>query len=76
MGWRISSEGKLVPVEVDRPAAPKSLLELARYSCKSGCNDKRCGCNKQGLHCTLACAGCRGVCANAEQFEETDIDSD
>ena len=74
-GWKISTEGEMLPIQSELGAAPKSLLELVRCSCKSGCNDNRCGCRKQGLSCTLACASCRGVCANAEQFDEADTDS-
>lgn len=68
-GWRIVN-GKLVPKQTELPAAPQSLLELVRCSCKTGCNDLRCGCRKQGLSCSLSCTACRGVCANSDNVEE------
>ena len=62
--WKISAGGKMVPIQTELTVAPKSLLDLVRCSCKSRCCNKRCGCCKQGLTCTLASLNCRGVYSN------------
>jgi hypothetical protein len=62
-GWK-TSDGKMKPVHSDLDAAPQALLELVRCTCKSGCGTLRCGCRRQGLECSSACSGCRGVCEN------------
>jgi len=74
-GWKIL-DGKMVPIQSDAEVAPKCLLDLVRCTCKAGCNDKRCGCRKQGLSCTLACGSCRGVCANVDELDSVDTDSE
>ena len=67
-GWKVF-DGKMIPLQTDLPPAPQTLLQLVRCSCKTGCNDLRCGCRKQGLSCSLVCSGCKGVCDNGRETE-------
>ena len=72
-GWKII-EGKMFPLMTDLDVAPKSLLEVVRCKCKTGCG-KRCGCRRLDLDCTPACSECRGICENMN-LENTDETSD
>ena len=75
-GWKLS-EGRFKPVISDSSPAPGTLLELVRCTCKAGCGTLRCGCRRQGLECSSACSGCRGICANmANNDMENDAESD
>lgn len=75
-GWHVS-DGKMMPIMTDLPAAPQELLEIIRCNCKSGCHTMRCTCKKNGMDCSMACGECRGVCANLTTTTvESDSDSE
>ena len=42
-GWHIV-DGKCLPMQTDKPAAPAELLDIISCSCKKLCNTKRCTC--------------------------------
>ena len=68
--WKLS-EGRLKPVKSDFGPAPRSLLDIVRCICKIGCGTLRCGCRRQGMSCSSACSGCRGICQN---MSNNDVD--
>ena len=77
-GWELS-EGRLKPVNSDFGPVPKSLLDIVRYTCETGCRTLRCGCRRQGMPCSSACSGCRGICQNmsnndVDDNEDSDIE--
>ena len=75
-GWELS-EGRLKPVNSDFCPAPQSLLDIVRCTCKTGCGTLRCECHRQGMQCSSACSGCRGICQNMSNNDVDDIkDSD
>lgn len=51
-----------------RPPAPDYLLECTTCKCKSGCQSKRCSCQKVQLKCTELCS-----CVDCSN---TDVDED
>ena len=63
-GWRVA-ESSLIPIMTDKDVAQKSLLEIIRCSCKTGCSSMRCSCRKAGLYCSFACGECKGACVNS-----------
>ena len=65
-GWHIV-DGKCLPMQTDKPAAPAELLDIIYCSCKTLCNTKRCTCRPYGLQCSDVCSECRGTsCSNSE----------
>ena len=46
-------------IEEAGEGAPQELLEIIRFSCKSGCSTGKCNCKQNG-HTTL-CGNCKGV---------------
>ena len=65
-GWHIV-DGKCLPMQTDKPAAPAELLDIISCSCKTLCNTKRCTCRQHGLQCSDVCTECRGAsCSNSE----------
>ena len=76
-GWEITNR-LLMPVKTDMPPAPKYLLRIFRFNCKTGCESRWCTCKKHGLQCTPACGECKGLsCSNSpiEPFSESDLDN-
>ena len=69
-GWELSG-GRLKPVNSEFGPAPRSLLDIVRCTCKTGCGTLRCGCRRQGMSCSSACSGCRGICHN---MSNNDVD--
>ena len=64
-GWHIV-DGKCLPMQTDKPAAPAELLDIIYCSCKKLCNTKRCTCRQHGLRCSDVCTECRGAsCSNS-----------
>ena len=60
-------DGKCLPMQTDKPAAPQELLDIISCSCKLLCNTKRCTCRQHGLQCNDVCTECRGTsCINSE----------
>ena len=49
-GWHIV-DGKCLPMQTDKPAAPAERLDIISCSCKKLCNTKRCTCRQHGLVC-------------------------
>jgi hypothetical protein len=76
-GWKASSAG-LVPIRMTQPAAPERLLKIMRCNCNGKCDNNRCTCRKNRLHCTTACGQCKGItCMNGPQVEHReDVDDD
>ena len=70
-GWKVY-DGRMVPIITDKDPAPQSLLKRVRCTCKSGCRTMRCGRRQQGLDCSMACSGCRGVCDNVPSDANVD----
>jgi len=68
-GWRIH-QGTCVPLVTHLPPAPKELLEVIMCKCKTGCSTLKCSCKKHGLHCTIGCGECHGLCSNSTPSEE------
>ena len=65
-GWHIV-DGKCLPMQTDKPAAPAELLDIISCSCKKLCNTKRCTCRQHGLQCSDVCTECRDTsCSNSE----------
>ena len=69
----------LEPLMCLQPAAPMAKIVLVKCKCKTGCSSGRCGCKKNNLNCTDACA-C-GDCENQrteklESIVDADDDSD
>ena len=48
--WHIV-DGKCLPMQTDKPAAPAELLDIIYCSCKKMCNTNRCTCRQPGLIC-------------------------
>ena len=71
-GWRIV-DGKCVPIQTDKPAAPPELLDVMSFGFKKMCSTKRCSCRQHGLQCSDVSTECRGVsCINSELPDLTD----
>ncbi len=51
LGWT-EINNKFMPIHTDMGVAPKSLLEVVRCKCKTGCTSMRCSCRKAGLDCS------------------------
>ena len=50
-------DGKCLPMQTDKPAAPAELLDIK----------KRCTCRQHGLQCSDVCTEYRGTsCSNSE----------
>ena len=75
-GWELS-EGRLKPVKSDVGPAPQSLLDIVTCTCKTGCGTLLCGRHRQGMPCSSACSGCRGICQNmSNNYVDDNEDSD
>ena len=53
-GWILDGEYKIPWMTL--PAAPDSLLEIVKCSCKTGCKTQRCSCLKAQLKCSDLCS--------------------
>jgi len=72
-GWKVT-DGKMTPVQNDSEPAPQELLQFVRCNCKAGCGTQCCACRSIGLEWTVACEECRGMCENASELDNTDLD--
>ena len=64
-GW-YSHDGRLMPLQTDKPAAPSEILDVICCSCTKDCSTKRCTCRKYSLHYAPVCGEFRGVsCTNS-----------
>ena len=52
-GWIMDSEYKILWMTL--LAAPDSLPEIVKCTCKSGCKTQRCSCTKAQLKCSDLC---------------------
>ena len=59
-GWHIV-DGKCLPMQTDKPAAPAEPQDIICYSCKKLCNTKRCTCRQHGLQRSDVCTESRGT---------------
>lgn len=77
-GWRKGTSG-LIPILMEKPPAPDSLLSIIRCSCaENGCNSQRCTCKKHGISCSFACKNCQGSTSSnsKSEMEPTLMDED
>ena len=70
-GWKFKCE-MLLPNQTDKDPAPRELSAAIRCTCTTGCSTRRCGCRKEGLECTSACTGCKGICSNVGEDDDDD----
>ena len=64
-GWYVH-DGRLLPLQTDKPAAPSEILDVICCSCTKDCSTKKCTCCKYGLHYMPVCDEFRGVsCTNS-----------
>jgi hypothetical protein len=62
----------LIPMTTTNGVAPPEILSECRCHCKTGCQNNRCKCRKNGRACTELCAPCNGednLCDNSETTE-------
>ena len=72
-GWRLTSRGMMMPIEMTKEIAPAELLKIIKCGCKTDCSRKNCTCKQYGVICTNMCTGCRGVsCLNCEEISYSD----
>ena len=65
-GWKVLNDN-YVPKLTDQKAAPKELLDIIKWECKTDCSTRRCSCKECGLECLNVCHG--KTCANSSQPE-------
>ena len=70
-GWILDGEYKILWMTL--PAAPDSLLEIVKCTCKTGCKTQRCSCTKAQLNCSdlCSCESCSNVVAVHEDTIQT-----
>ena len=74
-GW-IRKGDYIMPTKMSKQAAPESLMNIIRCSCKTDCKG-RCSCHKYDLKCSSMCKNCRGIsCLNSREssIEEDEDD--
>ena len=65
-GW-YAHDGRLMPLQTDKPAAPSEILDIICYNCTNDCSTKRCTCCKNDLHYTPVCGEfCSVSCTNSQ----------
>ena len=63
-GW-YADDGRLMPLQIDQPAAPSETLNVICCSCTKYCGTN--SCRKYGMHYTPVCGECRCVsCTNSQ----------
>ena len=67
-GWILDGEYKILWMTL--PAAPDSLLQIVKCTCKKGCTSQRCSCLKAQLKCSDLCS-----CENCSNFIAVDEDT-
>ena len=71
-GWTLGGN-MLLPVMMDKCAAPPELLKVVHCNCTTRCSNQRCGCKKYGIPCTSACGPCQNdTCDNVLPVEYSD----
>jgi hypothetical protein len=74
-GWSTRGDDQVIPVMMDLPPAPESLLQIVRCNCSSDCSTKRCSCRKNNLECSSACGQCKGSAStNCTMPDDSDVD--
>ena len=76
-GWILDSTDYKI-LWMTRPAAPDSLLEVVKCTCKTGCKTQRCSCLKAQLKCCdlCSCENCSNIIAGGEDINPTEKESD
>ena len=73
-GWYVH-DGRLLPLQTDKPAAPSEILDVICCSCTKDCSTKKCTCRKYGLHYTPVREEFRGVsCTNSQLHDLSNDD--
>ena len=63
-GW-YADDGRLMPLQIDQPAAPSETLNVICCSGTKYCSTN--SCRKYGMHYTPVCGECHGVsCTNSQ----------
>ena len=71
-GW-VRQDGIFKPITTELPAAPPNVLQFVKCGCKTECSTLKCSCRKNGIECSAACSGCKGVnCTNSTKGIEED----
>ena len=78
-GWKLF-DGHYSPIKTDLEVAPDNLLKFIRCKCqltsKNPCSTAICSCQKNGLRCVSACAGCHGTNCKNEEPMQVDVNID
>ena len=75
-GWTVRDR-VLYPITTDLPPAPDNILKVVKCGCKGDCASMRCTCRKNGIECSSACSGCKGLnCTNCSAIEMQHDDDD
>ena len=81
-GYFKDVDGRLKPTTTDVLPAPKAIVEMVRYQCKSDCSSARYSCRTKNLTCTDLCR-CDSQCQNdddsknnAHLIDDEDEDGD
>ena len=70
--WNIV-DGKCLPMQTDKPAAPEELLDIISCSCKKLCNTKGAHVDNMACNCSDVCTECRGTsCIDSELPDVSD----
>ena len=68
-----SEDGIFKPIPTEIPAAPSIVLQFVKCWCKTKCSTLKCSCRTNGIECSAACSGCKGVnCTNSTKAIEED----
>ena len=57
-GWQ-AVNNKLIPMMMQRKAAPENLLKVIHCNCLKECKSSCCSCKRYELQCTAACGRCQ-----------------
>ena len=73
-GWSLE-KGEYVPVRCLTLPAPRTVLELTKCACRSGCRG-RCSCSKNDIPCTPLCKCYDVECSNTIKNDGHNVDDD
>ena len=67
-GWQVI-DSTFHPIGTTAPIAPDALLKFICCSCKTECNNNRCGCKRSNVNCLTACKCNEDICKNRKDEE-------